>query len=64
MVEIDFVFLSRKNDPAPLRVRFLKSYLFHLGTELGSAARSRAETALLEAEQEILPSANIESSYM
>jgi hypothetical protein len=64
MVEIDFVFLSRKNDPAPLRVRFLKSYLFHLGTELGSAARSRAETALQEAEQEILPSANIESSYM
>ena len=54
MVEIDFVFLSRKYDPAPLRVHFLKSYLHHMRSELGAGALLRAEVALEEAEQEIL----------
>ena len=58
MVEIDFVFLSRKYDPAPLRVHFLKSYLRHVGPELGFSARTRAEVALEEAEQEILQAAS------
>ena len=59
MVEIDFVFLSRKQDPAPLRVHFLKSYLLHMGPELGSSARLKAEIALEEAEQEVLQTASL-----
>jgi hypothetical protein len=58
MVEIDFVFLSRKHDPAALRVHFLKSYLKHMTPELASSARLKAEIALEEAEQEILQSAS------
>jgi hypothetical protein len=58
MVEIDFVFLSRKYDPAPLRVHFLKSYLQHMGPELGSSGRLKAEVALEEAEQEVLQTAS------
>jgi hypothetical protein len=53
MVEIDFVFLSRKHDPAHLRAHFLKYYLHHMGPELGASARLKAEAALEEAEQEL-----------
>jgi hypothetical protein len=59
MVEIDFVFLSRKYDPAPLRVHFLKSYLRHIGPELKSSGRLKAELALEEAEQEAFQIASI-----
>lgn len=59
MVEIDFVFLSRKYDPAPLRVHFLTSYLRYMGPELGASARLRAEAALEEAQQEILQAASL-----
>lgn len=54
MVEIDFAFLSRPHDPAPLRVHFLKSYLRHMGHDLAQLSRLRAETALKEAEHETL----------
>lgn len=57
MVEIDFVFLSRLYDPAPLRVHFLKSYLRHMGPEIGPLSRRKAETALEEAENQILQTA-------
>ena len=50
MVEIDFAFLSRSYDPAPLRVLFLKSYLRHVGHDLSLSSRQRAQTALEEAE--------------
>ena len=58
MVEIDFAFLSRPYDPAALRVHFLKSYLRHVGQELGPASRSRAQNALEEAEMEALQPAS------
>jgi hypothetical protein len=54
MVEIDFAFLSRPYDPAPLRVHFLKSYLRHLGHDLPLQSRLRAQTALEEAQNEAL----------
>jgi hypothetical protein len=61
MVEIDFVFLSRKYDPAPLRVHFLTSYLRHMGADLGASARLKAESALEEAHQEILQASSLSS---
>jgi hypothetical protein len=54
MVEIDFAFLSRSYDPAPLRVHFLKSYLRHMAADLGPLSRQKAEAALEEAESQVL----------
>jgi hypothetical protein len=57
MVEVDFAFLNRTYDPAPVRVRFLRSYLRYVGHELGHSSRSKVETALQEAEEEALQTA-------
>jgi hypothetical protein len=54
MVEIDFAFLSRSYDPAPLRVHFLKSYLRYMAADLGPLIRQKAEVALQEAESQVL----------
>jgi hypothetical protein len=52
MVEVDFAFLNRTYDPAPLRVRFLRSYLHYVGRELGYLSRSKVEAALQQAEEQ------------
>jgi len=57
MVEVDFAFLNRAYDPAPLRVRFLRSYLHYVGHELGHLSRSKVEAALQQAEEEALQTA-------
>jgi hypothetical protein len=54
MVEVDFAFLNRTYDPAPLRVRFLRSYLHYVGRELGYLSRSKVEAALQQAEEQAL----------
>ena len=53
MVELDLPFLRQERDPAPIRLRFLRSYLRHLGANLQPAMHTLVQDALARAEREI-----------